>query len=219
MRASLALERPKARQNRSINYKKKQRARSAMSLAAMEREIENQPEDLAMFAKQLTKNPVTPLDPSKTIFAGSGDSFATALWAEALSNGSARAEDPYELSRTLGMAANRNIVLISASGRTRANVELARKLKGQARKRIAVTADPESPLARICDTSIMLQYRNSRRLTSGTTSFTSGLLACARLIGRPLHTANLEALLSRAMERARSLKLSTQGLSLFIGSG
>ncbi len=190
-----------------------------MSLVAMEREIEKQPEDLALFAKQLTKNPITQLDPSRTIFTGSGDSYAAALWAEALSNGSARAEDSYELSRTLGMAANRNIVLISASGRTRANVELARKLKGQAKKRIAVTSNPESPLARICDASIILQYGNSGRLTSGTTSFTSGLLACARLVGRPLHTANLEALLSRAMERARNVKLSTQGLSLFIGSG
>ena len=190
-----------------------------MSIAAMEREIEKQPESLAKFAEQLARNPVTPLDSSRTIFTGSGDSYAAALWAEALSNGSARAEDPYELSRTLGMAANQNIVLISAGGRTRANVELARKLKGQAKKRIAVTSNPESPLARICDASIILQYGNSGRLTSGTTSFTSGLLACARLVGRPLHTANLEALLSRAMERARNVKLSTQGLSLFIGSG
>jgi len=98
-------------------------------------------------------------------------------------------------------------------------VELARKLKGQAKKRIAVTSNPESPLARICDASIILQYRKSGRLTSGTSSFTSGLLACARLIGRPLHTTNLEVLLSKAMQGARSVKFSSQGLFLFIGSG
>jgi fructoselysine-6-P-deglycase FrlB-like protein len=190
-----------------------------MSIAVMEREIENQPEDLSRFAKQLAKNPTLPLDPSRTIFTGSGDSYAAALWAEALSKGSARAEDPYELSRSLRLAADRNVVLVSASGKTRANIELARRLKGRARKRIAITSNPESPLARMCDSSIILQYRKSGQLTSGTTSFTASLLACGNLIGTQPGLADLEAQLSRARERAQSVKLFTRGLFLFIGSG
>jgi fructoselysine-6-P-deglycase FrlB-like protein len=190
-----------------------------MSIAGMEGEIENEPEDLRRFAKQLATNPIASLDPSRTIFTGSGDSYAVALWVEALSKGSARAEDPYELSRTPRLAANRNVVLISAGGRTRANVELARRLKGRAKQRIAITSNPESPLARICDTSIILQYRKSGPLTSGTTSFTTSLLACAHLIGTQLRMADLEASLSRARERANIVKFFTRGLFLFIGSG
>ncbi len=189
-----------------------------MSIAAMEREIENQPDDLAGFADLLRMHPIAPLNASSTIFTGSGDSYAAAVFARELGEG-ARAEDPYELSTSPARARRRSIVLISVSGRTRANIELARRVRGKMKKIIAVTSSAESPLARICDGSIILQYRKAGPLTSGTASFTTSLLACARLLDTLPARLRLDMSLEKAREWARSVRLSTRGLCLFVGSG
>ncbi len=190
-----------------------------MSIAAMEREIKSQPEDLVRFFNWMRKNPVALSNPSTTTFTGSGDSYAAAIFARELTRGLASADDPYELSTDLARTRNRSIVLISTSGRTRANIELARKARGKAKRIIAVTSNLESPLARICDSSVFLQYRKSGTLTSGTASFTASLLACAGLLRRLPGRLRLESRFEKARELARSVQLSTSGLCLFVGSG
>ena len=190
-----------------------------MSIAAMEREIKSQPEDLVRFFNCLKKNPVALSNPSTTTFTGSGDSYAAAIFARELTKGSASADDPYELSTNLARVRNRSIVLISVSGRTRANIEVARRARGKAKRIIAVTSDLGSPLARICDSSVPLQYRKGGTLTSGTASFTASLLACAGLTHRLSGRLRLESYFEKAREWARSVQLSTTGLCLFVGSG
>ena len=54
--------------------------------------------------------------------------------------------DPYSLAESIGWAKGRHVYVISISGQTRANIELARDLKGVAKRVTAVTANPRAGL-------------------------------------------------------------------------
>jgi fructoselysine-6-P-deglycase FrlB-like protein len=186
----------------------------------MEQEIHNQVEDLPAFARELGKyDRFRNLDPSSVIFTGSGDSLASSLFAHYLSQMQAFAADPYELQLHLKVARNTTVFITSVSGKTRTNVQLARKVKGVAKKRVAITANPSSPLARECDDVIQLRYRSSGILTSGTASFSATLLAAASLIRRLPKLDSLPIMERRASEWARRLRVHSRGGFLFVGSG
>src|SRR2546425_9796557 len=119
------------------------------------------------------------------IFTGSGASFASSICVHYLSGMQAFAADPFELQLYPRVTKNKTVFITSVSGKTRTNIQLARKVKGVAKKRVAITSNPDSPLAEECDDVIQLQYRSSGILTSGTASFSASLLAVASLI-RPL---------------------------------
>jgi len=93
---------------------------------------------------------------------GSGDSFAAALAVEALSGGRATALDPYDGARSgiLEKGLSRECVLLALSvgGRTRAVVETARFYREKGGRVYAVTANPESPLAKWADYIVGLVY-------------------------------------------------------------
>ncbi len=190
-----------------------------MSIAAMEKEIENQIDDLPNFAAFLRNRKFPEVHPSKLIFTGSGDSYATALFAKELSGGIALASDPYELSQKTPLVREKHVILISVSGRTSANIELARKIRSVASKTIAVTANPDSLLAKLCNEGIILDYRPAGELTSGTASFTASLLACARILGRLPRRLSVGTQMKKASEWARNLATHLSGDFLFVGSG
>src|SRR2546429_7798950 len=146
-----------------------------MSIEAMEEEISSQAQDLPGFASQLRQKHLPKLERSSLVFVGSGDSYATAVFAQELSQGEAVASDPYELLTNINRIRGKNLVIISVSGRTKTNIELARKAKGISSSTLAITANLESPLARECDETLRLEYRTTRILTSGTISFTTSL--------------------------------------------
>jgi|SRR5438552_2633598 len=193
--------------------------RTKMSIQAMAEEISNQTRDLPRFASWLRETRVPKFNPSSLIFAGSGDSYAAAVFAEELSHGKSLASDPYELLTNIGRARGKNLAIVSISGRTRTNIKLAKKAKNVAVKRIAVTVNPESPLARECDDTLQLRYRAPGILTSGTISFTTSLLACGALLRNVPSTVRLESALSAAKVWARELKLTKEGSLVFVGSG
>jgi fructoselysine-6-P-deglycase FrlB-like protein len=185
----------------------------------MEEEIWSQEEDIPRFASQIRRSRFSKLEPSTLIFTGSGDSYAAATFAQELSSGQAVALDPYELLRKITRVRGRNLIIVSVSGKTRANIELARRAKKFARKSVAITANPDSPLAQECDETFPLQYRKAGMLTSGTTSFTSTLIVCAFLLGQLPKTINVKAALTtppRWMTRRVSFE---PGSFLFTGSG
>jgi fructoselysine-6-P-deglycase FrlB-like protein len=185
----------------------------------MAEEISNQEQDLPKFSSQLRKKqPPTPKH-SSLVFAGSGDSYAAAVFAQELSNGEAVASDPYELLTNIGRVRGRKLVIVSISGRTRTNIELARKAKGIAAKRIAITANGESPLAGECDETLQLNYRNAGILTSGTISFTTSLLACAFLLRSLPRTIQGKTTLVDTALLARSIRPVAKGSFVFTGSG
>jgi len=190
------------------------------SLDAMEQEIHNQVEDLPAFARELGKyDRFRHLDPSRMIFTGSGDSLACSLFAHYLSQMQASAADPYELQLHPKVAENKTVFITSVSGRTRTNIQLAKRVRGLAKKRVAITANPESPLAKECDDVFQLQYRNAGILTAGTNSFSASLLAVASLIGQLPTLRSLQAMEKRAAEEARPIKVLPHGGLLFVGSG
>jgi fructoselysine-6-P-deglycase FrlB-like protein len=204
----------------SIGKKKQRRLSKTASLDAMEQEIRNQVEDLPAFARELGNDDrFRNLDPSSMIFTGSGDSLASSLFAHYLSNMQALAGDPYELQLYPRVTRGKTLFITSVSGKTRTNIQLARKVKGLAKKRVAITANPESLLAKECDDVIQLRYRSSGMLTSGTAGFSASLLAVASLIRRLPKLDSLRTIERKAAKWARQLRVHPRGGFLFVGSG
>ena len=185
----------------------------------MRQGIESQPETLRSYRKTLLAIPKSS-DPSRIVFAGSGDSYSAALWAQELSAGKAIAHDPFELALEPSRAKDKDVMILSVSGKTRANIFLAKKLKGVARRRIAVTGSKDSPLSRECDDTLLLEYHRTEGLTAGTASYTSTLLVCSRLLGQ-IPVLNFEHTLKSARVRAERTDLSPRKdtVVVFVGAG
>ncbi len=190
------------------------------SLDAMDQEIHNQIDDLPAFASELGRDDrFRHLDPSRVVFAGSGDSLASSLFAHYLSEMQAIAADPFELQLHPGVTTDKTLFITSVSGKTRTNIQLARKVKGLAKERVAITANPEGPLAKECDEIIPLQFRDIGVLTAGTASFSASLLAAASLIRQLPKLDSLRTMEIRAAEWAQHLRVPSRGEFLFVGSG
>src|SRR5213594_1815252 len=190
-----------------------------MSIAAMRWEIENQPENLEYITRQLGNNSIRNPSHRQIIFTGSGDSWAAAMFASELDNKVALAEDPAELLAKIQRAQRKRIVIISISGRTRANVELAKRVRTHKIRTIAVTSDPTSLLAEMCDESVILDYNKASGLTSGIISFTASMLACAKLLRRLPSDIKHGSALSIAEEWARNVHVPALGTCVLVGSG
>jgi fructoselysine-6-P-deglycase FrlB-like protein len=185
----------------------------------MEEEIGYQEQDLPKFASQLREKPFRIPGPSHLVFTGSGDSYAAAVFGQELSQGRAMGFDPYELLSKVDRLQGKTLVIVSISGKTKTNLELSRKAKGIATERIAITADASSKLAKECDRIVRLEYRKSRIPTSGTTSFTCGLLACAFLLGMLPKTVKIGTAVRKSTRWANSVRSSVKESFLFMGSG
>jgi fructoselysine-6-P-deglycase FrlB-like protein len=192
------------------------------SLDAMKKSIENQPGDLLRYCEQLQgqRSEYAPLDPTKTIFTGSGDSFSAALFASELSKGISQVFDPYELFKKPWLAQGKNIIIISVSGKTKTNIELAKKLRPRARAVVAVTSDPLSPLSLQCHGTLVLSFQRDSAPTAGTSSYTSSLLACGFLLGKFPKEVKANKMLARAWKWAEKWVGQPVAKSLiFVGSG
>ncbi|MDH3278187.1 MAG: sugar isomerase [Nitrosopumilus sp.] len=112
------------------------------------------------------------------IFTGSGDSLASAKLAESFSNFRVRSMDPLDLLKNPTIAKNKIIYFVSISGNTISNIKVSKKTK----KSIAITANPESKLAKSCNSIIVLQSPNSDVFTAGSISFLESALTCISLV-------------------------------------
>ena len=72
------------------------------------------------------------------------------------------------------------LYLISISGNTISNIQLAR----QAKVATAITANPKSELAKTCDDVITLKFNNTRIQTAGSIIFLANALMCISLVTR-----------------------------------
>ena len=138
-------------------------------------EIRRQPEALASFARLKL-----PKLPQGSIFVGAGDSYAAALAGFYMSEGSCLALDPYSLAAYPGMASNRNVVFVSASGKTTSNVAAAKRVRGKARKTWVITADGGSRLASMVDETVKIPMSYVPR-APGMLSFSLSLLAALKM--------------------------------------
>jgi fructoselysine-6-P-deglycase FrlB-like protein len=193
---------------------------SNSSIRLMESEMGDQILELPAFASDLRRtNQSGDFGPSEMVFTGSGDSYAASLFAHHLSNGRALGADPNDLTLAPEGCGDKVVFITSVSGRTRANILLAKRIKRIARRRVAISANPTGPLARECNETIPIPYRKNETITPGTLSFTLSLLAVASRI-KPLPTLRrLEKINARASEWAQQLKTYPSSSFLFLGSG
>jgi fructoselysine-6-P-deglycase FrlB-like protein len=113
----------------------------------------------------------------KSVFCGTGDSFASALLAEVFSDYRARAVDPHDLAKNKSLQ-EKQAYFVSISGNTISNVRAARLVKNT----VAITRNRASRLAMACRHVIHLDYVDSGVLTCGSIGFVASMLACISLV-------------------------------------
>jgi len=168
------------------------------------KEIEAQQTDLLSFASELNSINISQIDPGASIFVGAGDSLACAMFVERLSNLRPRSMDPYEIYNIPEIARGKDVHFISVSGRTKSNVEAASTIEGIARNTVAITANPDSPLALNCSKVLEIKFTKAPGITPGTNSFTTSLLPCCRLFNKIPEISDLTGIFTRAKRWAES---------------
>ena len=174
-------------------------------------EFEGQPSLL----RSLPRRPLEEAEEG-SVFVGAGDSYAAALCAFFMSPRRVQAFDPYSLSQSLDWARGRTVYIVSASGATKTNVELAKALKGVARRIVAVTCNPSSPLAREADEVVAMPFKPLPK-SPGIFSFTLSLLTILRLSGA--HAAcDFARAASSAKLLAKKVSISRRGTTYIVAN-
>src|SRR5579862_4431405 len=112
--------------------------------------MEAQARDIPEYLRFLNSRSWERALPEETIFVGAGDSLACAIFAERLTGFLARSIDPYDLLKNPEIAKGKTVYFISVSGKTKTNVEAAIRTRNLSSKNVAITTNPESPLAKEC---------------------------------------------------------------------
>src|SRR6188472_2826021 len=191
------------------------------SIDAMEIEIRYQVEGLSKLnlPKQTTLG--------DCMIVGSGDSYVAALIVQFASNHKVIGCNPMDIVLNPEIAKNRRIYIVSVSGNTKANILAAKVAKEQDVQTTAITANPESKLAKSCDEIIEFQYKNTGIPTSGTISFTSSMLSCLSLVSEVNYLGNLEMIYRETRKEVENLiddddnydVLENSSSYIFLGDG
>ena len=178
------------------------------TIAAFEREIKMQVKFLEKFVPQ---KPLSVAKQKRAIFCGTGDSFVSAKLAEVFSDFRAKAFDPLDLLKNKRLLNDHDLYLISISGNTISNIKLAKTF----RNTTAVTANPQSKLANVCQKSIILKYPHSGIFTAGSISFLSSAMTCLSLVSK-YHILNISKIYNQA--RTQSKKVDLRGKIYLLGN-
>jgi D-arabinose 5-phosphate isomerase GutQ len=178
------------------------------TIAAFEKEIKMQPKFLE---KLVPHKPLSVEKQKRTIFCGAGDSFLSAQLGEIFSDFRVKAFDPLDLLKNKRLLKDHDLYLISISGNTVSNVNLAKTF----RNTTAVTANPQSKLASVCQKSIILKYPHSGIFTAGSISFLSSAMTCLSLVSK-YHTRNVSKIYNQA--RTQSKKVNLKGKIYLLGN-
>lgn len=138
----------------------------------------------------------------RTIFCGTGDSYASSLLAEAFSANGARAYDPLDLIKNRGILAGKDLYLVSISGNTASNIRLANLHKSS----VAVTGNGKGRLARACKRSVLLRFASTGIQTAGSASFLASALTCVSLVSG-LRVGDASRIYRAAQKDARKIKI------------
>jgi len=116
------------------------------------------------------------------IFVGSGDSYVAGLIAEYLTNHKCRCYSPSDLSKS-NFLQGITYCFISVTGRTKANIELARRARKSGIKTVALTLNKNSELAQTCDRVVPLNITKVKTPTAGFSTFLANVVSCLQLAG------------------------------------
>jgi len=156
----------------------------------------------------ILQKPISLKKQQKTIFCGTGDSFAAALLAEAFSNYRTRAADPLDLLKNHSIIKNKDAYIISISGNTSSNVKAAKLFKNAT----AITSHPTSKLVNACSKKILLDYPSSGVFTSGSVGFIVSALTCISLVSK-FRVIGVIKLFQKALLESKKVNL---GKNVFI---
>ena len=166
------------------------------AIEAMQSEIEYQVQDLH---KLDLSSPV-----SNCLFVGSGDSYIAGLAAQYFSGSRAICCSPIDIIKNPLLVKRRNLFVVSISGNTQANILAAKIAKKHGVGTIsALTARSSSRLAKSCDQTIELKYKNTGITTAGTISFTASMIKCISLSTELRLPSNLRKMYNRAENQAK----------------
>ncbi len=132
------------------------------------------------------------------LFVGSGDSFVSGLIASYESNFNCLCMDPAEIIINPKLCTKKRVCFISISGKTKENILAARKAKRYCKETIAITADPNSNLAKSCMKVIILKYQQSKQPISGTLGFILTTMTVLSLINRTKKIINIKVIYQMA---------------------
>jgi fructoselysine-6-P-deglycase FrlB-like protein len=186
------------------------------SITAMEKEIRYQIDDLSKLDLPGKAN----LD--NCLMVGAGDSYVAALITQYVSNYRTICCNPMEFVFNPEIIKNHRLYIISVSGNTKSNILAAKISKKKNIPTTAITARPESKLAKNCDEIIELRYKSTGIPTSGTISFTSSLLCCLSLLGKIKRFDHINMIYKEAYNEAENMITTTAGTSscyIFLASG
>jgi glucosamine--fructose-6-phosphate aminotransferase (isomerizing) len=149
------------------------------AIEAMQAEIEYQVQELPKLdlSSSPSSSPV-----NNCLFVGSGDSYVAGLAAQYYSGSHAICCSPIDIINNHLLVKKRNLFIVSISGNTQANILAAKIAKKHGVSTVsALTARSSSRLAKSCDQTIELKYKNTGIITAGTISFTASMIKCISL--------------------------------------
>jgi glutamine---fructose-6-phosphate transaminase (isomerizing) len=161
-----------------------------------------------------------------SLFVGSGDSYVAGLAAQYFSGSHAICCYPIDIVNNPLLVERRNLFIVSISGNTQANILAAKIAKKHGVSKItALTAKPSSRLAKSCDQTIELKYRNTGIVTAGTISFAASMIKCISLTIQLRLPSDLRKIYSRAETQAKQVirnidnKSSSSSSYFILGNG
>ena len=169
------------------------------TIEAYEKDIHLQPEFLKKFKPQ---KPLTLSKQKNTIFTGSGDSLASSMLAETFSDFNTKSIDPLDLLKNKSITKNKTVFFVSISGNTISNIKVAKVAKTP----IAITSQPQSRLASVCKSAIILNSPNSDVFTAGSISFLESALTCISLVTEIKIPKNNQ-IFQKALKSAKNSKI------------
>jgi len=186
------------------------------TIASVTKEFKAQPSLLRSFRRSALWSELGD-DSGDPIFVGAGDSYAAALCASFMAGPRVAALDPYSLTESISWARRRPVYIVSVSGETRSNIELARALKGVAKLTVAITCNPKSRLAAAADSVVELPFK-PRGKSPGIASFTLAVGAVLKVCGLE-SGCDFDEVLSRATMLAKKIRIaSRRNITHFAGN-
>lgn len=176
------------------------------TIEAFERDI-----GMQFLQKIKAQKPLSSSQQNKTVFCGTGDSFASALLAESFSNFRAKALDPLDVIKNKKLIQGKLVYFVSISGNTISNIKAAKLAK----RSVAITRHASSPLAQTCNQVIRLQYQDSNVFTSGSIGFLASMLTCLSLV-KNVQIKNTKKLFNAA--KAQTAKIMPKNRVYFVGN-
>jgi fructoselysine-6-P-deglycase FrlB-like protein len=116
------------------------------------------------------------------IYVGSGDSYVAGLIAEYLTNHKCRCYSPSDLFNSRFIK-DKTYCFISVTGKTKANIEVARRASQAGVRTVAVTLNSNNQLAQVCKEVVPLKITTIQTPTIGFGTFVASVITCLQIVG------------------------------------